>query len=157
MNGPYAEESRVIDARPEVLYQIIADYRNGHPKILPKPFFTSLQVEKGGVGSGTVIRVETQVMGTRETLRMVVSEPEPGRVLKEEDPGAGVETTFTVAPVEDGSRTKVTIATRWRAKPGLLGLGERLMKPPVARRLYRQELLLLEEQARKANQERRRR
>ena len=35
-------------------YSILADYREGHASILP-PQFTSMVVEQGGVGAGTVI------------------------------------------------------------------------------------------------------
>ncbi len=41
-----------MDAPPDRVYAIIADYHNGHPHILPKQF-RNLTVEKGGVGAGT--------------------------------------------------------------------------------------------------------
>jgi hypothetical protein len=146
MNKPQVEVSRVIDAPPAVIYAIIADYRNSHPRILPKPEFAEMVVEQGGTGAGTVIRVTMQVMGSRQTSRLTVSEPEPGRVIQEED--AGLVTTFTVTPLEDGRRSQVTIATAWR-KPGLVGVIERLINPLVARGLYRRELELLAAEAEK--------
>lgn len=134
------EESAVIDAQSAAVYAVLADYRRHHPRILPPQYFTGLEVEQGGVGAGTVIRVGMRALGRAVAYRLTVSEPEPGRVLVEADPAAGVVTTFTVAPVDGGQRARVRIATEWAPKRGLLGLGERLLNPPIARRIYRQEL-----------------
>lgn len=138
MANPQVEVSRVIDAAPEVVYRILADYRVAHPLILPKPYFES--VEAGGIGAGTVVRVTMRVWGAERTLRLQVSEPEPGRVLVEEDAAAGVTTTLTVTPVNDGAASRVSIATDWRSKPGLGGWLEGKINPRVARKIYRQEL-----------------
>ena len=97
-------------------------------------------MEEGGQGAGTVLRVQIQVMGVKQNYHMRVSEPEPGRILVEEDPEAGVKTTFTVAPLNGGLRSLVTIATASRTSPGLRGLIERLVNPPLTRRIYRQDL-----------------
>jgi hypothetical protein len=51
------QSSAVIPARPEAIYAVLADYREAHPAILPKPYFTELKVEEGGQGAGTVIHV----------------------------------------------------------------------------------------------------
>ncbi|MBZ0307342.1 MAG: hypothetical protein K8I82_14845, partial [Anaerolineae bacterium] len=56
---------------------------------------------------------------------------------------AGIVTTFTVETVSGGEQSLVTIATDFRASPGIKGLLERLMNPPITRRIYRQELQLL--------------
>src|ERR1044072_1519141 len=97
--------SAQVEAPAEVVYNIIADYRNGHPHILPKQYFEWLEVEQGGRGEGTVIRFQMRVLGQTRVLRAVVTEPEPGRVLVETDTGgAGPVTTFTVEPEESGSR-----------------------------------------------------
>ena len=139
------EASDVIQAPAAKVYAVLADYREGHPAILPKPYFRDLTVEKGGRGAGTVIRVNMEVMGLEQRYHMAVSEPEPGRVLVERDAAAGVTTTFTVSPLNGGSRSLVTIATESRPSPGLRGLVERLINPSVARRIYKQELKQLAE------------
>ena len=139
------EASHVIPAEAETIYGVLADYREGHPAILPQPYFRELVVEKGGRGAGTVVRVHMEVLGVEQHYRMLVSEPEPGRVLVEHDPEAGVTTTFTVAPLNGGERSLVTIATASRPNPGLRGVIERLVNPPVARRIYKQELRQLAE------------
>ena len=84
-----------------------------------------------------------EVMGIKQQYRMLVSEPEPGRVLVEEDAEAGVTTTFTVEPSIDGEGSLVTIATASRPSPGLMGVVERRINPPVARRIYQKELAQL--------------
>lgn len=140
MGQIFVEQSAMIPAPPEKVYAILADYRVGHPAILPRPTFRELAVEEGGQGAGTVLRVQMDVMGVKQSYHLRVSEPDPGRILVEEDPDVGLKTTFTVAPLKGGQRSLVTIATASRTSPGLRGLMERLVNPPVTRRIYRQEL-----------------
>jgi len=136
----HIEFSAVIDASPAEVYDILSDYRIGHPAILPKPYFTKLVVEQGGKGAGTMVEVHMDVYGTKRVLHLLISEPEPGRVLVETDPEAGVITTFTVEPFEQGNRSQVTIATDSRANPGIQGLLERLVNPMITRQIYKREL-----------------
>lgn len=143
-----AEVSHVVEAAPEKVYGIISDYVHHHPRILPKQYFESLTVEKGGRGAGTVIRVQMKFMGAKSTLRLEVSEPEPGRVLLEADPVGGVATTFTVEPLGGGDKSRVTIATEWDHKPGFKAWVDRKINPRVARTIYEKELRLLDAYAR---------
>lgn len=141
MTTLHAEESMVINARAEELYKVVADYRVGHPAILPKPYFQELTVENGGVGAGTIIRASVKVMGKLYPVHHVVSEPEPGRVLQESDVDKlGEFTRFTFEPLNGGAQTRVTIATEFVRSPGLMGFMERLTKPGFARKMYQQEL-----------------
>lgn len=140
MNTTRVEESLFIPAPAEAVYAVLSDYRVGHPAILPKPYFVDLVVEEGGQGAGTKIRVEMNVMGAKRTMRMVVTEPEPGRVLAEEDAENGLYTTFTFEPIQNGQQTHLTIATDMKTRPGLAGFIERLMTTPMMHRIYRQEL-----------------
>ncbi|MBP8292444.1 MAG: hypothetical protein KAX65_06715 [Caldilineaceae bacterium] len=73
------------------------------------------------------------------TIQMKVSEPEPGRVLQEEDAATGVLTTFTVDALND-TQACVTIATTARSSSGLKGWLEKMTTPGIMRRIYRQEL-----------------
>ena len=43
-----------IPAAPKRVYDILADYREGHRCILPKRF-SDVTVERGGFGAGTII------------------------------------------------------------------------------------------------------
>ncbi len=134
--------SALIDAPPQQLYALIADYRQGHPLILPKPPFVSLAVEQGGVGAGTVIRVEMRVLGQLQTFRSVVTEPDPGRVLVETNDN-GYVTTFTVDPRSDGRQAYVTIATEMSGRMGILGALERWFVARLLRPVYVKELAQL--------------
>jgi len=42
-----------VTAPAAVAYGIIADYRDGHPHILPAKYFRNLQVQAGGRGAAT--------------------------------------------------------------------------------------------------------
>jgi hypothetical protein len=101
-------------------------------------------VEEGGIGDGTVIRVEMKILGREQGFRAVITEPEPGRVLTETNED-GYETTFTVEPQEDGIHTRVTITT---VPPPAKGNGFRgRLEGWLVRRfltpVYRRELELL--------------
>ena len=135
-----AESSAVLDASPAEIYAIFADYLNGHPHILPKQYFSDLEVEEGGYGAGTRFRVRTRALGVERPYHMIVSEPEPGRVLAERDVASDLVTTFTVTPAGDGRQANVRIATEWTPARGLGGWIERMITPPVMRRMYRTEL-----------------
>ena len=140
MTRIHAEAAAEIAAPSAEIYAILADYHHGHPNILPQQHFSDLRVEQGGQGAGTLIRVKVGVFGIEHEYHMVVSEPEPGRVLAETDVNTGLVTTFTVTPIGNGEHARVQIATDWDAKPGLSGLMERLTTPPIMRWIYRKEL-----------------
>jgi hypothetical protein len=146
MTALRVEVSAVIEAPPARVYGVIADYRGAHARILPK-FFDSMEVEKGGMGEGTVIRVTSRTLGVETSLRMVVAEPEPGRVLTESDLERGLVTAFTVDA--EGAGSRVTINTVWHASKGIAGWFEKQLMPPLLRRVYREELALLEAEARR--------
>ena len=138
---------RRIDAAPERVFDILADYRVGHPAILPKRFFTGLEVEQGGYGAGTVIRYGMRAAGRVNRARAAVTEPVPGRVLVETDLGGrGIVTTFTVSPARDGG-SEVEFATDIPSRGGPLGALERWFVRRYLRRVYAEELQLLAERA----------
>lgn len=129
--------TRAIDAPPAVVYGIIADYRAGHPSILPPKWFGPLTVMEGGVGAGTRIRFSMKGMGPERPMEAVIAEPEPGRVLTETYPATGGVTSFIVEPANGGCT--VTFHTTWEAR-GVTGFLEKLAAPGFLRRVYRDEL-----------------
>ena len=141
----------VLDARPEDVYATIADYRHGHPDILPKESLYDLQVEQGGHGAGTIIRFKLKALGVEQSFYQRISEPEPGRVLVEQDidSAQNVMTTFTVDPEEHEQKSHVEIATTMNASPGFKGLVERIIVPIINPQIYRKDLKLLEAVAQK--------
>jgi hypothetical protein len=143
MSFMHVEQSAVIPAPPAAVYALLADYQHGHPAILPRPYFAGLQVEAGGVGAGTRLRVEMHVYGVTQVYHLEVSEPQPGTVLAESDPQRELTTTFTVTPFGTGEQCTLRIATEWRPAPGLAGFIERLTTPSFMRRIYTEELALV--------------
>ena len=136
--------SQVISAPSEKIYSLIADYREGHPKILPKPHFLSFEVEEGGVGAGTIIAFQMDVMGKTQDFRAEVTEPEPGHVLVETDLNTSAPTTFTVDLI-DPQTSLVTISTVLQTRDGLLGKLEGWFTRRFLTPIYEEELKLLEQ------------
>jgi hypothetical protein len=69
-----------IPARRERVYSVIANYHDGHPRIVPQQF-TGMVGEHGGIGAGTIIRFQMSIFGRKQTFRPAITEPEPGHVL----------------------------------------------------------------------------
>lgn len=134
-------ESASIQAPAAQVYAFIADYRDGHPRMLPRPYFVSLSVDQGGVGAGTAISFQIRLLGRTHTMRAMISEPEPGRALVETDMDTGsIVTTFLVVPKDGGEQAFVTITTRMRVPDGIFGalegwLSERLLRPIYVKEL----------------------
>jgi Polyketide cyclase / dehydrase and lipid transport len=132
--------SAIIPARRERVYSLLADYNDGHSRILPKQF-TSLVVEQGGVGAGTVIRVQMNLLGKTQTYHAEISEPEPGRVLVETNLESNSwVTTFTVNTGSAPADSHVTISTELPVRSGLPGKVERLLSTLWLRPIYVKEL-----------------
>lgn len=110
---------------------------------MPKPPFISLVVEQGGIGEGTVIVFQMQLMGRTQTFRAEVAEPKPGRVLVETNE-SGTVTTFTVEPSDDGQHAHVTIATDSEVRDGVLGAVSGWFTKRLLHPIYERELELLE-------------
>jgi uncharacterized protein YndB with AHSA1/START domain len=138
--------SKSIQAPAARVYNIIADYHDGHPRIVPPKYFKWMRVETGGTGAGTTLRFAMRVMGTTSVLHALVSEPEPGRRLVESYPGSGGVTTFVVEP-EGAGASRVTIATALGPQRGLRASIERWVSRRVLPAIYEEELQRLAEHA----------
>jgi hypothetical protein len=136
-----------VDAPPARVYQLIADYRNGHPTILPRAF-SDLTVVKGGVGAGTEIRFNLRVLGRLTRFHAVVSEPEPGRLLVERNLEPEASTTrFIVDPIDGGRASEVTISTELEHHGGPVGAIRKWLTRRVLDPLYVEELRLIADRA----------
>ncbi|HKX00101.1 MAG TPA: SRPBCC family protein [Bryobacteraceae bacterium] len=132
-----------INAPAGRVYTTLADYRNGHPPILPTEF-SGMTVERGGTGQGTIVRFNMRLLGKTQTYRAAVTEPEPGRVLVEKDLETnGAVATFTVNPGPDETKSDVTIVTELPVRGGLVGAIERTVTTRLLRPIYIRELALL--------------
>lgn len=136
----FISESAIIPARRERVYSILANYNDGHPRILPRQF-SNLIVEQGGVGAGTVIRFRVNILGKTQNFHGEVSEPDPGRILVEKyfEP-QGIVTTFTIDPGTAPADSRVTISTTAPVRQGFRGAIEKILSPLLLRPIYRQEL-----------------
>lgn len=131
--------TRVIDVPTEIIYNIIADYRNMHWLILPKEYFLSLEVEEGGFGAGTVINFAMRLLGQTQSFHSLITEPEPGRLLVETDIKSGIPSFFHIVPIEKEQQTRVTISTELKGR----GVVESWVAKMILQKIYRQELELL--------------
>lgn len=138
-------QERTLNAPANVVYECLANYREHHPKILPAAFH-DLEVVEGGIGAGTVIRFKMTVGGRTRSAEMIVSEPEPGRVMVETGRGSTIVTTFTVNP--SGGGCVARIETRWDGASGIGGVMERFFAGKALRKIFAEELELLEKYAR---------
>jgi Polyketide cyclase / dehydrase and lipid transport len=136
-------ESLRVPAPPHEVYAILADYKEGHPHILPSAYFRNIEVEKGGVGAGTRIRFDMTAFGKTQTSRADIEEPSPGRILVERDVEGRFVTTFKVIPAREGRESDVTIMTELTTRGGLAGVVERVAAKPFLQRVYREELARL--------------
>ena len=116
--------SAVIHAPARVVYQLIADYRGGHPRILPRQ------------------RFQVRILGSTRDVRAEITEPTPGQVLVETDLVTHARTTFVVTSQDDDAACRVEIRTEWDAK-GIRGWIERMTAPRLLRRIYVAELAQL--------------
>ena len=132
--------SAIIPARRERVYALIANYHDGHPRIVPRQI-SGMVVEQGGIGAGTVIRFQMRVFGKKQTFRAAVTEPEPGRVLVETDLDAnGAVTTFIVDQGPAPADSRVTISTELKVRSGFLGILEKALSALLLRPMYVREL-----------------
>jgi uncharacterized protein YndB with AHSA1/START domain len=136
-----------IEAPASRVYAYLADFRHHHPNFLP-PQFSDLVVEQNGYGAGTVFRFTLTAGGRASTARVRVEEPEPGHVMTETqiDGAREMTTTFTVEPAPRGM-SRVRIETELESS-GVRSLVERIAVPRMLRRLYAEELRLLDDYAR---------
>ena len=135
--------TRRIEAPPEAVYAVFADYREAHPRILPPSFFVGLTVEAGGYGEGTVVLVKGRFAGRVRTLRGFVTEPEPGRLLVESYPEERMVTSFQVTPQSSGAACDVTISSLFPRRWGPVGWLEQRIVQRLLRKVYAEELDLV--------------
>jgi hypothetical protein len=128
-----------VHAPASVVYRLIADYRDGHPRIVPPEYFSNLIVEQGGYGAGTRISFDMTVLGQTQHATAVIEEPQPGRVLVERYADKGAVTIFEVVPAGEKA-CDVTIATEMPRTGGVRAAVERFIIARLFPRIYRAEL-----------------
>jgi Polyketide cyclase / dehydrase and lipid transport len=129
-----------LPVTPDRAYAVLADYLDGHPRILPSQF-SNMSVEKGGIGAGTIVRFQMTALGRKQNFRAAITEPEPGRVLVE----TGIDekrvvTTSIVDPGHHPNECHVTFTTELQVRDGLLGIIEGFLAERYLRPIYIDEL-----------------
>ncbi|HEV2150345.1 MAG TPA: SRPBCC family protein [Longimicrobiaceae bacterium] len=132
-----------IAAPAEAVYGVFADYREAHPRIVPPSFFVGMSVEQGGYGAGTIVLVHGRFAGRTRTIRGVVTEPEPGRLLVESYPAERMVTSFRVLPEPGGTASLVTISTVMPRRWGPVGWIEERIVRRLLGRVFAEELELV--------------
>jgi hypothetical protein len=125
-------------AAPEQVFDLLSDYVDGRPRVQPEAF-ADWAVEEGGIGEGTVVTYTLHAAKRQRPYRLEVSEPEPGRVLAEDDTTSTFAQTWTVEPVATGG-TRVAVACSWQGAGGVGGIFEGIFAPKGVTRLYEQIL-----------------
>ena len=131
---------RAVDAPADVIYHLLADYREHHrPEGFLPPAFSDQEILAGGVGAGTELRYTLTTGGRPRVVTSRISEPEPGRTMVET--ADGILTTFNVEPWNGGARVRFDTVLE---DGGLQGLLTRLFAPRLLAPLYEDELDRLE-------------
>lgn len=144
MGHIHVEVERVIDATPAEVYDFLIDYTQKHPTILTSHFL-DYGVEKGGKGAGTAIHFRLHVGGRERPYHMEITEPDPGRVLRERDTDSTLVTTWTVDPGPIPVQSRVKVETEWEGASGMGGFFERTFAPMGLRGIYTEMLNRLEQ------------
>ena len=150
------QSERVIEAKPEDVFAILADYKEQRPRILP-PNFVNYKVEKGGQGGGTVVSYALHAAGRERPCQMIIDEPQRGQMLAERDNNSSLVTRWSVRPVqgEDNKETTlVKIESEWEGGKGVGGFFERTFAPLGLSKIYREMLRKLAFQVQSAEQRR---
>ena len=135
MSHIQVQSERIINAKPEVVYETLADYRWKHPQILT-PNFLDYTVGKGGQGAGTEIHFRLRAARRERAYSMQIEEPLKGQVITESDRNSSLVTTWTLTPIEDGQRTNVQVSSEWEGGTGVGGFFERTFAPVGMRNIY---------------------
>lgn len=129
-----ATTERIIAARPEDVFDALADYEGTRPKILSE-HFSEFEVREGGDGQGTLVHWKLQATSKRiRDCLLEVSEPTDGELV-EKDRNSSMVTTWTVTPAGEG-KTRVVVASVWNGAGGIGGFFEKTFAPKGLGRIY---------------------
>lgn len=136
------KSEQVVDARPEEVYAALKDYKHIRPKLLT-PNFLNYQVKRGGVGNGTEVDYSLKAAGRERPYHVQVNETVKGKLLTERDTNSSLITRWTLLPVKDGKKTRVSLSSEWEGAGGIGGFFERAFAPMGLRRIYGSMLSML--------------
>lgn len=129
-----AVTERIVAARPEDVFDALADYSGTRAKILSE-HFSEYEVREGGDGEGTLVHWKLQATSKRiRDCLLEVSEPTDGELV-EKDRNSSMVTTWRVTPAGEGA-ARVVVTTVWNGAGGIGGFFERTFAPKGLARIY---------------------
>jgi hypothetical protein len=130
-----AATQREIAAKPDDVFDALADYRGTRQKLLPE-HFSEYEVREGGDGDGTLVHWKLQATSkrVRDCLLDVTESAE--NELVEKDRNSSMVTTWKVAPGSGEGTATVTVRTVWNGAGGIGGFFERTFAPKGLARIY---------------------
>ncbi|MFE6754201.1 SRPBCC family protein [Streptomyces sp. NPDC057684] len=132
---------RVIAAKPDDVFDALADYSGTRAKLLPE-HFSEYEVREGGDGEGTLVHWKLQATSKRiRDCLLEVGEPTDGELV-EKDRNSSMVTTWRVTPSGEGA-SRVVVTTVWNGAGGIGGFFEKTFAPKGLGRIYDEVLAKL--------------
>ncbi|GAA2303659.1 SRPBCC family protein [Streptomyces kunmingensis] len=129
-----ATTERVVAAKPDDVFDALADYNGTRPKLLSE-HFSEYEVREGGDGEGTLVHWKLQATSKRiRDCLLEVTEPTDGELV-EKDRNSSMVTTWRVTPAGEG-RSRVVVTTVWNGAGGIGGFFEKTFAPKGLGRIY---------------------
>lgn len=126
---------REIAAKPDDVFDALADYQETRPKLLPGQF-SEYEVREGGDGEGTLVHWKLQATSKRvRDCLMDVTEPTDGELV-EKDRNSTMVTTWKVTPGTAEGSARVTVTTVWAGAGGIGGFFEKTFAPKGLARIH---------------------
>ncbi|MFI7007690.1 SRPBCC family protein [Streptomyces sp. NPDC050145] len=125
---------RVVAAKPDDVFDALADYNGTRAKLLPE-HFSEYEVREGGDGEGTLVHWKLQATSKRvRDCLLEVTEPTDGELV-EKDRNSSMVTTWRVTPAGEG-QSRVVVTTVWNGAGGIGGFFEKTFAPKGLGRIY---------------------
>ena len=126
---------REIAAKPDDVFDALADYSGTRRKVLPAQY-SEYEVREGGDGEGTVVHWKLQATSKRvRDCLLDVSESDDDELV-ESDRNSSMVTTWRVTPGSAAGTARVTVTTVWNGAGGIGGFFERTFAPKGLARIY---------------------
>lgn len=130
-----ATTQREIAAKPDEVFEALADYSGTRQKVLPE-HFSEYEVREGGTGEGTLVHWKLQATSKRvRDCLLEVTEPADDELV-EKDRNSSMVTTWRVTPGGSEGTSRVVVTTVWDGAGGIGGFFEKTFAPKGLGRIY---------------------
>lgn len=127
----------IVSAPPRRVFELLSDYEQARPTLLPAQYYTDYRLVQGGHGRGTVARWVLHFTKTRfREIEVVVDTPQLSVV--ETDNNSTLLTRYTVEQTEgqEPAQSRITAQTSWRGAENFMRYLERLLAPSMMRKIH---------------------